>query len=157
MNGTAGRLVIGLAVAVCLLALGGLEILTERVGMDRAVVTSLQSQAAERDPAWDILAPPEFPDPALDTTHLAMALDAKRLTVVDVDEKAGRLVAVNGNGRVLESEVGHGTVVVAQGTPIGRVALLQAGDVIRFVPTTGQVEKIVLLCHAWQQLESPDQ
>lgn len=157
MNVTTGQVLIGLAVAVCLLALGGLEMLSERAGMDRAVVTSLQSPAAERDPVWDTIAPPESPNPALDTAHLTMALDTKRMTVVDVDEKAGRLVAVNANGRVLESEVGHGTLVVAAGTPIGRVALLQAGDVIRFVPTTGQVQKIVLLGHAGRQLESPDQ
>ena len=86
-----------------------------------------------------------------------MALQAGRMTVVDVDEMAGRLVAVNGNGRVLESEVGHRTVVVADGRPIGRIALLQAGDVIRFEPAAGQVQTIVLLRHGGEPVESPEQ
>jgi hypothetical protein len=79
------------------------------------------------------------------------------MTVLDVDEKAGRLVAVSGRGRVLESEVDRRTVVVNEGKPVGRVALLQAGDVIRFEPATGQVRTIVLLRQAGRQLESPDQ
>ena len=37
---TTGRVLIGLAVAVCLLALGGLEMLTERAGVDRAIWTT---------------------------------------------------------------------------------------------------------------------
>jgi hypothetical protein len=157
MNVTTGRVLIGLAVAVCLLALGGLEMLTERAGMDRAVTTTMRPGAVDRDPAWDTIAPPESANPALDAAHLTMALQAGGMTVVDVDEKAGRLVAVNGNGRMLESEVGRRTVVVADGRPIGRVALLQAGDVIRFELTAGQVQRIVLLRHAWQPLESPEQ
>jgi hypothetical protein len=58
---------------------------------------------------------------------------------------------------VLESEVDRHTVVVNEGKPIGRVALLQAGDVIRFEPITGQVRTIVLLRQVGRQLESPDQ
>jgi hypothetical protein len=113
--------------------------------------------AVERDAVWDTIAPPEAPDPALDAAHLTMALQARRMTVLDVDEKAGRIVAVNANGRVLESEVGRRTIVVTEGRPIGRVASLQAGDVIRFEPVAGQVQKIVLLRHAGQPVESPDQ
>jgi hypothetical protein len=157
MNGTAGRLVIGLAVAVCLLALGGLEMLSERTGADRAVVTTLRPGAVERDPAWDTIAPPESSNPALDAEHLAMGRQTGRVTVLDVNEKAGRLVSVNGNGRVLESEVGRGTVVVTEDKHIGRVALLQAGDVIRFEPTAGEVQKIVLLRRAGQQRNDPEQ
>ena len=67
----------------------------------------------------------------------------------------GEVVAV-GTGRVLEPEVGGRTVVVAEGKPIGQIALLQAGDVIRLEPNAGQVQRIVLLRHA-RQLESPDQ
>ena len=156
MNVTTGGVLIGLAVAVCLLALGGLEMLTERVGMDRAVMTTLRPPVVERDPVWDTIAPPEPANPALDAAQLTMASQT-RMTVLDVDEKAGRLVAVNANGRVLESEVGGRTEVVAEGKSIGRVALLQAGDVIRFEPAAGRVQRIVLLRHAWQPLESPDQ
>ncbi|HEU4438235.1 MAG TPA: hypothetical protein VFT36_03250 [Methylomirabilota bacterium] len=153
---TTGRVLIGLAVAVCLLALGGLEMLTERAGVDRAIWMTQRPGVVERDPVWDTIAPPEGPDPALDGAQLTMALQAGRMTVVDVDPKAGRLVAVNGTGRVLEPEVGGRTVVVAEGKPIGQIALLQAGDVIRLEPTAGQVQRIVLLRHA-RQLESPDQ
>lgn len=156
MNVTTGRVLIGLTLAVCVLALAGLEMLTERVGVDQAVMTTLRPPAVERDPVWDTIAPPESPNPALDAAHLTMASQA-RMTVLNVDEKAGRLVAVNANGRVLESEVGGLTEVVAEGRLIGRVASLQAGDVIRFEPAAGQVQKIVLLRHAGQPLESPEQ
>lgn len=156
MNLTIGRVLIALAVAVGLLALAGLEMMTERAGMDRAAVSALDSGAVDRDPVWDTISPAESPNPALDAGHLAMAGQG-RLTVLDVDEKAGRLVSVNGSGRVLESEVDRRTVVVTQGKPVGRVALLQAGDVIRLEPATGQVQTIVLVQHAGRQLESPDQ
>ena len=157
MNLTIGRVLIALAVAVGLLALAGLEMMTERAGMDSAAVSALRSGPVDRDPVWDTIAPAESPNPALDAGHLAMAGPGGRLTVLDVDEKAGRLVAVNGSGRVLESEVDRRTVVVTEGKPVGRVALLQAGDVIRLEPATGQVHTIVLVQHAGRQLESPDQ
>lgn len=158
MNLTIGRVLIALAVAVGLLALAGLEMMTERAGMDSAAVSALRSGTVDRDQVWDTIAPAESPNPALDAgQHLAMAGPGGRLTVLDVDEKAGRLVAVNGSGRVLESEVNRRTVVVTEGKPVGRVALLQAGDVIRLEPATGQVHTIVLVQHAPRQLESPDQ
>jgi hypothetical protein len=156
MNVTTGRLLIALA-AVCVLALGGLEMLTERAGMDRAAVSPLRPGVVERDPVWDTIAPAESSNPALDAAQMAMAVQGGRMTVLDVDEKAGRLVSVSGNGRVLESEVDRSTVVVTEGKPVGRVALLQAGDVIRFEPSAGQVQTIVLLRHAGRQLKSPDQ
>jgi hypothetical protein len=131
--------------------------LTERAGMDRAAVSTLRPGVVERDPVWDTIAPAESPNPALDVAHLTMAGPGGRMTVLDVDEKAGRLVAVSGSGRVLESEVDRRTVVVNEGKAVGRVALLQAGDVIRFEPATGQVRTIVLLRQAGRQLESPDQ
>jgi len=156
MNVTTGRLLIALA-AVCVLALGGLEMLTERAGMDRATVSTLRPGVVERDPVWDTIAPAESSNPALDAAQMAMAVQGGRMTVLDVDEKAGRLVSVSGSGRVLESEVDRRTVVVTEGKPVGRIALLQAGDVIRFEPSTGQIQTIVLLRHAGRQLESPDQ
>jgi hypothetical protein len=125
--------------------------------MDRAAVSTLRPGVVERDPVWDTIAPAESPNPALDVAHLTMAGPGGRMTVLDVDEKAGRLVAVSGSGRVLESEVDRRTVVVNEGKAVGRVALLQAGDVIRFEPATGQVRTIVLLRQAGRQLESPDQ
>jgi hypothetical protein len=64
---------------------------------------------------------------------------------------------VNSNGRVLESELGRGTVVVTEDKHIGRVALLQAGDVVRFEPTVGEVQKIVLLRRAGRQRDNPKQ
>ena len=156
MNVTAGRVLIALVTAVVLLALGGLEMLSERAGMDRAVVSTLRPGAVERDPVWDTIAPAESPDPALDAAHLSMRLQAGPMTVLDVDEKAGRLVSLSSNGRVLEAEVGRRAVVVKEGKPIGHVTLLQAGDIIRFEPTVGQVQKILLLRHAWQQTDSPE-
>jgi hypothetical protein len=125
--------------------------------MDRATVSTLRPDAIERDPGWDTIAPAESSNPALDPAQLAMAGQSAGVTVLDVDEKAGRLVALSGSGRVLESEVDRRTVVVNEGRPIGRVALLQTGDVIRFEPAAGQIRTIVLVRQAGRQLESPDQ
>jgi hypothetical protein len=157
MKATTGRVVIGLAVAVCLLALGGLEVLSERVRVDGTPMTLVRPGDVERDPVWDTIAPPEAPDPALESAHLTMALQAGRRTVLDVDEKAGRLVSRDGTGHVLESELGRRAVVITDDKQLGPPALLKAGDVIRIEPAAGQVQKIVLLRHAWQQLEGPEQ
>lgn len=157
MNVTTGRLVMALAAAMCLLSLGVLEVVSERAGLDRAITTTLRPGPVERDPAWDTIAPPEAPDPSLDASHLTMAVQAGGVTVLTVDEKAGRLLSMNGTGHVLESEVGDRTVVMTEDRQPGRLELLKPGDVIRIEPTAGEIRKIVLLRHAWRQLESPDQ
>lgn len=157
MNATTGRILIALAVAVCLLGIGVLEVLSERVRVDRAFTTTLRPSVAEKAPTWDSIAPAEAPDPALDASHLTMSLQAGRVTVLTVDEKAGRLLSLNGAGSVLVSDVGSRAVVVTEDKQPGPLALLKPGDVVRIEPTAGQIRKIVLLRHAWQQMESPEQ
>jgi hypothetical protein len=157
MNVTTGRVVFALAVAVCFLGLGMLEVLSERAGMERAFTTPPRPDAVEKDPAWDTMTLPESSNPAPDASRLTMAIQAGRVIVLTVDEKRGRLLSVSGSGPVLESEVGHETVVMTEDKQAGRLALLKPGDVIRIEPAAGEIQKIVLLRHAWRQLESPEQ
>lgn len=149
MNATTGRVVMALAVAVCLLGIGVLEVVSERVGMERAFTTALRPAPEEREQAWDTIAPPEAPDPGLDASHLAMSVQTGRVTVLTVDQKARRLLAANSAGRLVASEV--------SGAAASPLALLQPGDVIRIEPAVGTIQKIVLLRRAWQELESPEQ
>ncbi len=156
MNATTGRVLMALVVAACLVGLGVLEVLSERVGVDGAF-TTLQPAAGDRQPAWDSLAPAEVPDPALDPSYLAMSLQMGRLTVMNVDQQAHRLLSVNGTGRVVISDVPEAAVVFTADRRAARLAQLQPGDVIRIEPEGGPIQKIVLLRHGWQELESPEQ
>jgi hypothetical protein len=156
MNATTGRVLMALVVAVSLIGLGVLEVLSERVRVDGAF-TTLYPAAVEREPAWDTLAPPDATDPALDPSRLAMSLQMGRLTVVTVDDQAHRLLSVNGTGRVVISDVPDAAVVVTEDRGAARLALLRAGDVIRIEPAGGPIQKIVLLRHGWQEMESPEQ
>jgi len=155
---TTGRVVFALAVATCLVALGGLEVMSERTWVDheRAAVT-LRPQVGEKDPGWDTITPPDTPDPALESSHLTMSVQNGRVTVLTMDESAGRLRSMSGAGHVTESQIGSPTVLVTEDRQTTDLAQLRAGDIIRVEPTDGTIQRIVLLRHAWQQLESPEQ
>src|SRR4029453_2035538 len=149
MNVTTGRLLIALA-AVCVLALGGLEMLTERAGMDRAAVSPLRPGVVERDPVWDTIAPAESSNPALDAAQMAMAVQGGRMTVLDVDEKAGRLVSVSGNGRVLESggDRSTGGVTEGQAGGAGRPAPGRGRHPVRAECRAGPNDRAAAACRA---------
>jgi hypothetical protein len=46
--------------------------------------------------------------------------------------------------------------VVTEDSGAGSLALLKPGDVVRIEPMTGRTQRIVVLRHGWQELESPE-
>lgn len=162
MSVTWGRVLIGLAVAMCLLGVGVLEVLSERAPSNRAASTPPRPAAERWEPSWEAgeatavqAAEAEMSTPAA-TDGLTGSVQQRRLTVLEVNEKARRLVSRNGAGRVLVTELGRDPYVVTEDRGAGSLALLQPGDVVRVDPVNGQARLIVVLRHAWQEAESPE-
>ena len=164
------RVLIGTVIAVCLLGIGALEVLSERVSVDRqlAVVSQLAGDGTES--AWDsaaassgVTAPEADLTPSVEGVPPAVprnmtdSIQRGRLTVLEVDGKARRLVSLNGAGRVVVGEVEDTTVVVADDRMGADLTLLKPGDVIRVEPSGGPVQKIVVLRHGWDEGSSPKQ
>ena len=160
MSVTWGRVLIGLAVVVCLLGVGVLEVLSERVPANR-VSTAPPRPATERwEPSLESgeAAGVQAGEREMVTPSgsLTASVQQRRLTVLEVNEKARRLVGRNGAGHVLVTELGRDPYVVTEDRGAGSLALLQPGDVVRVDPVNGQARLIVVLRHAWQEAESPE-
>jgi hypothetical protein len=160
MSVTWGRVLIGLAVAVCLLGVGVLEVLSERVPSNRTSTTPPRPADERWEPSLEAgeAAGTQAAETEMSTASgsLTGSLQQRRLTVLEVNEKGRRLVSRNGAGRVLVTELGRDPDVVTEDRGAGSLALLQPGDVVRVDPVNGQARLIVVLRHAWQEAESPE-
>ena len=161
MNMTWGRDLVGIAVAMCVLGVGVLEVLSERrpsrvapeqppVGEVRPeprgeLGRATQALTADSD-AW---APGDHPS-------LTGAVQQRRLTVLEVNKGAGRLVALTGAGRILVTDLSRDRFVVTEDRAANSLDLLKPGDVVRIEPMSGLVQRIVVLRHGWQEMESPE-
>jgi hypothetical protein len=162
MSATWGRVLIGLAVAMCLLGVGVLEVLSERAPSARVSSTPPRPAVERWEPSWEAgdadgaqAAGAELSAPGA-AGGLTASVQQRRLTVLEVNERARRLVSVNGAGRVLVTDLGRDPYVVTADHGAGSLALLQPGDVVRVDPLNGQARLIVVLRHAWQEAESPE-
>jgi hypothetical protein len=169
MNVTWGRVLAGSVVVVILLALGSLEVFSGRVRVDQSsptVPTPGDDRTAPRQdfliqqgdllnlelgPPADWEAGPGIPQ------NLTKAVQTGRLTVLEVDKEAQRLVSVNGLGRVRVAEVSNEAVVVTEDKKAADLASLTVGDLIRVEPSDGRIQRIVVLRHAWHETGSPEQ
>jgi len=157
MRMTTVRVLIGIVVAACLLGIGALEVLSERVRVDLASTTAQRAPDGRPDSSPAYLADLEIreerdPSPA----QLSGAVQMGRQTVLNVDPAARRFLSVTGTGQVRVSEVNRGTRVLTEETQGAGLALLTPGDVIRVEPRHGQIQRIVVLRRGWQELESPE-
>lgn len=161
MSVTWGRILVGVAVAMCLLGVGVLEVVSERrpvrvlpeqprVGDARVEPWGELGRAV---PALTADSDASAPGPQQGLTG---AVQQRRLTVLEVDERARRLVSVTGAGRVLVTDLGREPFVVTEDRGAGSLALLKPGDVVRIEPVSGRTHRIVVLRHGWQELESPE-
>jgi hypothetical protein len=161
MSVTWGRVLIGLAVAMCVLGVGVLEVLSERAPSKLATSTPPRPADERWGPSL------EAGDAAAVQTAeaelvpgaaggLTGSVQQRRLTVLEVNEKTRRLVSLNGAGRVLVTELGRDPFVVTEDSRAGSLALLKPGDVVRIDPVNGQARLIVVLRHGWQEAESPE-
>lgn len=153
MSATAIRILVGSVIVTCLVAIGALEVLSERVAVDRGPTVVQGALDGKPDvppaPAADL----EFreepgPSPA--------QLTAGRHTVLTVDPAARRFLSRTDTGRVDVSEVGQGALVVTDDTQGAGLAHVKPGDVIRVEAPNGQVQRIVVLRRGWRELESPE-
>jgi hypothetical protein len=87
---------------------------------------------------------------------LTAAIQTGRMTVVDVNREAQRLVCMNSQGRVSEHRVTNGAKVVTENKTASDLALLNTGDVIRAELRAGRIQKIVVLRQAWHETASPE-
>jgi hypothetical protein len=161
MSVTWGRVLIGLAVAMCVLGAGVLEVLSERGPSNRATPTPPRPATERWEPsleAGDVTAGQAAEaQRASDTAGgLTGSVQQRRLTVLEVNEKARRLVSLNGAGRVLVTELGRDPFVVTEDSRAGSLALLKPGDVVRVDSVNGQARLVVVLRHGWQEVESPE-
>jgi hypothetical protein len=165
MGNTWGRVLLGIAVAACLLGLGALEVLSQRVRVDTAATTAVRSEGVRPEPSGDALAlhHDDLLGLEADTavTSEAPALGVARtrtgLIVLEIDEKDRRLSSLTARGRVLMTEVSNEAVVVTEGRRVADLAALKPGDVIRIEPANGQIQRIVVLRPAWREMTSPGQ
>ena len=154
---TTVRVLIGIVVAACLLGIGALEVLSERVRVDLASTTPQRAPDGRPDSSPAHLADLEFrEEPGPSPAELSGAVQMGRQTVLNVDPAARRFLSITGTGQVRESEVSKGTLVVTEETQGAGLALLKPGDVIRVEAPRGQIQRIVVLRRGWQELESPE-
>jgi hypothetical protein len=162
MSVTWGRVLIGLAVAMCLLGVGILEVLSARAPNVRTLSTPPPPAEVRSEPSWEAADAAAVPPAEAELLAqgaaggLTGAVQQGRLTVLEVHEAARRLVALNAAGHVLVTELGRDPFVVTEDRGPSPLALLQPGDVVRIDPVNGQARRIVVLRHGWQEAESPE-
>ena len=142
--GAMGRIVVGIAAAVCLLSLAALEVVSERVRVE-PVTTASPAYLADSE-VWE--------EPGPSPARLSGAVGMQRQTVLNVDPAARRFLSLTGTGQVLESEVSTTTVVVTENERAAGLAGLRPGDVIRVEAPHGRIQGIVVLRNGWREEES---
>ncbi|MEX2220714.1 MAG: hypothetical protein WEG40_02855 [Candidatus Rokuibacteriota bacterium] len=148
MSATTGRVLSGIVVAVCLLGLGGLEMVTERVHPIGVGMQTSPAHLADSE-IWE--------EPGPSPSQLTASVQAERQTVLNVDPAARQFVSLTGTGQVLLSEVSKAAVVVTEGEQSSGLGLLRPGDVIRVEATHGQVQRIIVLRNGRVEEERADQ
>ena len=87
---------------------------------------------------------------------LTAAIQTGRMTVVDVNREAQRIVCMNSLGKVHEHRVTADARVTTEDKTSSDLALLNPGDVVRAELRAGRIQKIVVLRHAWHETASPE-
>ena len=157
MSTTTVRVLVGSVIAACVLGIGALEVLSERVHVDLAA-TAVQGAPDARPDSTQSIADLELrEEPSPSPAHMTRALHSGRQTVVNVDPAGRRFLSLTGTGQVRVSEVSKGTLVVTEEAQGVGLALLRPGDIIKVEAPHGQIRKIVVLRRGWQELASPEQ
>ena len=157
MSTTTVRVLIGSVIAACVLGIGALEVVSQRVPVDLASTAAQGAPAGEPSPASASDSDLEFrEEPGPSPAQMTGALQMGRQTVVNVDPAARRFLSLTGTGQVRMSEVSTRTQVVTEETRGVGLALLRPGDVIRVEAPRGEIQGILVLRRGWQELESPE-
>ena len=140
MSATTVRVLIGSVIAACVLGIGALEVVSERVHVDPGSTVG-QGAADASSPQ---------------VAEMSRAVQMGRDTVLNVDPSARRVLSVTGTGQVRVSDVSKSATVVTEETQGANLSLLKPGDVIRVEAPRGQIQRIVVLRRGGQELESPE-
>lgn len=171
MNAMWRQILVGSAAAAVLVGLGVLEVRRDRMTPGDEASAAAPSLEAERPSQWqgflisqgDLLSLELGPPADWDTRgpasarSLTAAVQADRMTLLQVEPNARRIVWVSNDGRVRRDEVATEAVVVSDDRKASDLAVLNPGDLIKIEPRGGQIQKIVVLRHAWHETMSPEQ
>lgn len=153
MSATTVRVLIGSVIAACVLGIGALEVVSERVHVDPGSTVGQGAADASSPQVADLEFREEAgPSPA----EMSRAVQMGRDTVLNVDPSARRVLSVTGTGQVRVSDVSKSATVVTEETQGANLSLLKPGDVIRVEAPRGQIQRIVVLRRGGQELESPE-
>ena len=82
-------------------------------------------------------------------------IQKSRLTVVEVDKKAGRL-RVRDDSEMCTDLICQGSLVVTEEESRADLDLINPGDIIKVESKAGRPEKIVVVRRAWNEFGSPE-
>jgi len=88
---------------------------------------------------------------------MTAAIQTGRMTVVEIDRQARRIVCKNGLGRLSQHVVTNEAKVASGEKTATDLSLLNTGDVIKAELRAGRIQRIVVLRHAWDETTSPEQ
>lgn len=88
---------------------------------------------------------------------LSDSLQTDRMTVLEVDRAAGRIVCLNGTPERIVHELHNGALVITPEGPRADLRFLNAGDIIKAELRDGRIDTIVILRRASDELASPEQ
>jgi len=159
MNGTWRGILAGSIGAVALFGLGSLE--TYNGLSQGARLPSRTWAPADQSPTWQglliaqgnllalELGPPADATAGLGAPrNMTAATPANTQTVLEVDQRGHRLVAVNDVGWIRVAEVSNDAMVVTGDKRTSDLTLVSVGDLVNVEPRDGRVERIVVLRHA---------
>jgi hypothetical protein len=95
-------------------------------------------------------------DPVL-AEDMTARIQTARMTVMEVNKDARQLVCVNSQGRVHVHKVTSNAVVITDEKKTTDLTSLASGDVIKAELRSGQIQKIVVLRHAWHEAAGHEQ
>jgi hypothetical protein len=95
-------------------------------------------------------------DPAA-AEDMTTSIQTARMTVMEINKDARQLLCVNSQGRVHMHKVTGKAVVVTDDKTTTDLASLASGDVIKAELRGGQIQKIVVLRHAWHEAAGHEQ
>ncbi len=90
---------------------------------------------------------------------LTNAIQADRMTVLEVNKAAGQIYCLEADGRLRVVEFPHGVpMVISNGVRRADLGLLSAGDLIKVQrATNGQAHTIIVLRRGSDEITSPEQ
>ncbi len=95
-------------------------------------------------------------DPAV-AEDMTTNIQTARMTVMEINKDARQIVCVNSQGRVHVHKVTNEAVVITDDKKTTDLASLSTGDVIKAELRGGQIQKIVVLRHAWHETMGQEQ